>query len=342
MRQRIEWIDLVKAVSVLLVVFMHASGTLLDLVGTSTVSMTLQHINQAIEPLRMPIFFLASGMLAASAINRPWSQTTRRTTGMIYLYVLWSVLFIGFKLLFGVTTPEPVTGLLFAMSGFWYLYALALFFVIAKLLRNQPAVVVVALAFLPNMMRPMTQYFFDNTIPGSLATSIAMNLGFFLLGAYFKDVVADLADRATWRSTLLLGGSAVAVSTWWLNTPGTVGQSYLGPSLLWVAFGVSLAVQVTRNGAPAWSRYVGSRTLSIYVMQWPAIFLLFEFWPAWTLQSTAAQVLFPFVVTAAVAVVAMWLQNRDSLWWLFNAPSWALGARKPAVALPEPAVQEVR
>ena len=77
MRRRIEWIDLVKAVSVLLVVFMHASNTLVDLAGPSGVTAVLQHINHLLEPMRMPVFFLVSGMLASSAVHRPWSKSGR-------------------------------------------------------------------------------------------------------------------------------------------------------------------------------------------------------------------------------------------------------------------------
>ena len=50
-KQRIEWIDLVKATSVLLVVFMHASNTLVDIGGRSAVTGALQHEWLALEAL---------------------------------------------------------------------------------------------------------------------------------------------------------------------------------------------------------------------------------------------------------------------------------------------------
>lgn len=179
MRRRIEWIDLVKAVSVLLVVFMHASNTLVDLAGPSGVTAVLQHINHLLEPMRMPVFFLVSGMLASSAVHRPWSKSGNRTLGMVYLYLVWMLLFFGFITVFGSAPSDPVSSILFAKSGFWYLYAMALFFVIARLLRNQPAWVVVAVALLPNILRPLTDQVVGQLVPGSLYTSMAMNLAFF-------------------------------------------------------------------------------------------------------------------------------------------------------------------
>lgn len=317
---------------------MHACGNLLDLAGPGEIPVTLQHINQALEPMRMPLFFLVSGILASSAIHRPWRDTAARTSGMLYLYVLWMAGFMGFKLLFAVTSPEPIASILFAKSGFWYLYAVALFFVIARLLRNQPAWVVVGVAIVPNLLRPFTQLFFDSVVPGSLATSMAMNLGFFLLGAYYKDVLIAFAARTTWVSTVLLGAATVVGVSVWLRTPIAVGESYLGLSLLGMAFAISLAAQVTRTGCPGWLRYVSARTLSIYLLQWPVVFLLFEFWPRSTLQSPTAQLVYPVLVTTLIATMAMWLQNRPELRLAFRAPAWVTG-RHP---VPTPDVEVTR
>lgn len=322
MRQRIEWIDLVKASSVLLVVFMHSSNTLVDVAGPSAVTTALHHFNVLVEPLRMPIFFLVSGMLAASAIHRPWRATTNRTTGMLYLYVAWMVVYLGFITLLGASVTEPLSAIVFAKSGYWYLYAMALFFVIARLLRNQPAWMVVAVALLPNIARPVTDQFFESLVPGALYTSMAMNLGFFLIGAYFKDLLGTVAARATWTHTAVLGVVAVIGGIVWLNTPSTIGQTYLYMSLVWVAFGISLAVQVTRNGAPAWAGYVGARTLPIYVWQWPALFVVGEFLPASVVSTLGAQVLFPLLFTAGVAGSALILHGWPTMKHLFHAPAW--------------------
>ena len=332
--KRIEWIDLVKACSVLLVVFMHATNSLADLAGATAVAGFLHTFNAVVEPLRMPVFFLASGMLAASAVHRPWRASTSRTTGMIYLYVVWMALFIGFQALLGISTPEPVLAVLFAKSGYWYLYAMALFFVIAKLLRNQPAWVVVAVAVVPNLLRPAVDHIVAGVVPGALYTSMAMNLCFFLAGAYFKPVVASLASRATWAHTIILGAVAIPFGVWWMTNPELAGRTYFPVSLLLLAFGISLAVQVTRNGAPAWARYLGARTLPIYVWQWPVIFLAAALVPSGALTHPLLQLAFPVALTALVAVSAVWLHARPALRHLFTAPQWALS---PSVSLPTPA-----
>lgn len=320
--RRIDWIDLVKASSVLLVVFMHASNMLADLAGPSAVAGFLHTFNALVEPLRMPVFFLVSGMLAASAVKRPWRDSTSRTSGMVYLYVVWMALFLGMQALFGVSVGEPVWAVLFARSGYWYLYAMALFFVLAKLLRNQPAWVVLAVALIPNLLRPVVAQFFEAVTPGSLYTSMAMNLCFFLAGAYFKDIVASVAERATWAHTVVLGLVAVPFGVVWMTSPALIGHTYFPVSLLLVAFGISLAVQVTRDGAPAWATFIGARTLPIYVWQWPVIFLVSLLLPGAALAHPIAALLFPFLVTAIVGVTAVWLHGQPFTRHLFTAPDW--------------------
>jgi len=320
--RRIEWIDLVKAASVLLVVFMHASNTLVDLGGTGSVATTLQLLNHLVEPLRMPMFFLVSGMLAASAVRRPWSASTNRTTGMLYLYVLWMLLYFGFTALFGATVPDPLGSIVLARSGFWYLYAMAIFFVIARLLRNQPGWLVVAVALLPNILRPVTDQILGQLIPGTLFTSMAMNLAFFLVGIHFKDLVAAAAQRATPQHVAVLGVLAAGAGLVFLRSPQMVGQSLLPLSVLWLGFGVGLAALITRSGVPAWARYVGSRTLAVYVMQWPVLFIVTSYLPGWTVSHPLAQLAFPFVFTAGVAALALWLYSMPATAWLFRAPTW--------------------
>ncbi len=253
MKSRIEWIDVVKATSVLLVVFMHATNAIVDLGGPSWAMSVLVWFNHLVEPLRMPIFFLVSGMLASSAVHRPWSKTLNRTTGMIYLYIIWILLFLGFTVLLGASLNEPFTAILFAKSGYWYLYAMALFFILARLLRNQPAWLVVAVAIVPNLLRPLVDQLFGALIPGTLFTSMTLNIAFFLAGAYFKEIFATTAQKATMAHTIALGALSVVTSMLWMNMPAATGQSYFLLSVVWVAFGISLAVQLTRNGAPAWA-----------------------------------------------------------------------------------------
>ncbi|MFZ4655225.1 MAG: acyltransferase family protein, partial [Methylococcaceae bacterium] len=94
-RPRIEWMDVIKATAVIVIVLSHAVDLLAPVAGGQPAQTFWQVFMTILEPMRMPLFFMISGMLAASALNRPWNKVRQRTWGMVYLYVLWSVIFFA-------------------------------------------------------------------------------------------------------------------------------------------------------------------------------------------------------------------------------------------------------
>ncbi len=160
-----DGVDLVKATSVVLVVLMHMVQTTPLAMGepSAPIAVFWGQVGGPLEPLRMPIFFVVSGLLAAGAVHRPWNLTRRRTNGIVYLYLLWSAILVA---ALAVISPDPISTLanlpatvVFAETGYWYLPALVVFFVIALAARNLPPVLVVTVAAVPNLLRPLTHDF---------------------------------------------------------------------------------------------------------------------------------------------------------------------------------------
>ncbi len=359
---RSDWIDLIKATSVILVVQMHFVLSMLEVTGSEVTGFWHAFIT-VLEPFRMPTFFLVSGMLAAGAINRGWGTSRKRTLGTMYLYVLWSLILAGTMLLTlpltGLTmSPGTVlTGLLFPADGYWYLLALVVFFVVAKAARNVPVWLVLGLAAVPNILRPETQAFFENVIgpfhsPGMLH-AIALNLVFFLIGAYHKQALLDLGRAARWPLVALLGGAGVLLSLIRFNNPDTWGNQFFLLCLLWIATGIMAASLIARYEHPRrFAHYVGARTLPIFVLQFPLIFLT-KVWLAESgstvLDGWAAQALYPIVAPALVVAAALVLYRvamASNLRFLFEAPQWAIApgrsgqirlpVRTPKPTTPEP------
>ncbi|MDP2013599.1 MAG: acyltransferase family protein, partial [Actinomycetota bacterium] len=71
-RPRIEWMDLVKGTTVLLVVLFHSVIHLDAISKEDNVTSVWSTSMNVLEPMRMPLFFMVSGMLAAGAVSRPW------------------------------------------------------------------------------------------------------------------------------------------------------------------------------------------------------------------------------------------------------------------------------
>lgn len=332
--------DLVKGSSVLIVVLFHSVIHMYAVTPDGAVSSGWHSFMNVIEPLRMPIFFMVSGMLATSAMGRPWRLSRRRTYGMAYLYILWSAIFFIVVALYIHETPvEAVLNfprrLLVGSSGYWYLYALLLYFVVAKLLRRWPAWIILAIAIALNLLRaPVAQWnrdFMTSIDVGSAMTSIVTNLVFYILGVYYKEVIAWVADRASWLRVAVVVALVSAYGIWRNSAPEYWEMTYLPISLAWIAAGVMLAhLLVEYNGPRRFGTFFGARTLPIFVVQFPLLMALSSYLrnnrPEY-LQIPAVQVVFPILVTFGLVFAALLLYRitqKNLGKYLFEAPRWAI------------------
>ncbi|WP_328324674.1 acyltransferase family protein [Kribbella sp. NBC_00382] len=280
-RGRIVWADVAKGICILLVVLWHVlmkhylqidwhiGGQARGLWGT---------LGEQLLPLRMPLFFAVSGFFAVRAVNRPWPVLLRtRVAKFYYIYVVWLAIHtvvLAFVPDFGTERANGplkfLAQLTITPSNLWYLYALALYFVIAKAAHRVPAWAILGLAFL--LSATASAGLLD--VPGDRA-GVYQNLVFFLAGLYGKHLIEDLAARASWRRLLLIGTpyavllGVIAVfhaKTWFGLWPVVSGVA--------IVLGVTAAGLVTRwEGLSNGLASIGSRTLPIYVMHMPLLAL---------------------------------------------------------------------
>ncbi|HBV38648.1 MAG TPA: acyltransferase [Erwinia sp.] len=277
-KQDIAWINSLKGLCILLVVLYHVvlpgyAETVQQLTAGFLPAKIWLAFNNYLSPLRMPAFFFVSGLLASNGIiNRPWKQVfTSRVTNLFYLYFLWGI--IQWLLIRGVSnevmgeqlsqnmnaawaaTPlESVKLMLLAMSSSWYLYALGLFFVFAKLFRRQ-RVALMTVAVLLNYAAV------TKIIPGWGPESIAQYLIFFLLGTFYSSILLRWSEGH--RRNLLPWAGLLILS---------ILHAMLGiPHNLFlcaIAILISIAAcrVLNRYFTLSWLNWLGRNTLQIYVL----------------------------------------------------------------------------
>ena len=141
MTDRVDWVDVAKGICIAMVVMMHST------LGVENAAGATGWMGYAVEyarPFRMPDFFLIAGLFLASRIDAPWRlYLDRKVLHFVYFYVLWLTIQFAFKAP-DLATDLGWTGLmreyLFAFvepwGTLWFIYHLALFLVVTRLVKG--------------------------------------------------------------------------------------------------------------------------------------------------------------------------------------------------------------
>ena len=336
---RIAWADAAKGVCIVLVVLWHViMKHYLQIQWRSSTPFpgAWGTVSEQLLPLRMPLFFTISGFFAAGAVGRPWRVLGRsKVAKFCYLYALWLLIHTAVLSLvpdFGTEHAGGLRDLLLQLtitpSNLWYLYGLALSFVVAKVVRRVPAPVVLIAAFALSATASAELI----ATPGDRG-GVYQNLVFFLGALYAKTFVERLAATAGWLRLVAVGVPYLGVlalidhfdaKTWFGVWPTTcVVAVFLGVTL------AGLAARWTRltDGLAG----IGRRTLPIYVLHMPLLALLHallihQLSRAGATVQLAVAVVEPAVLTAIVVWLCLLLHRMLPTPWVFDLP--AAGPRR--------------
>lgn len=320
---RVDWVDYAKGICIILVVFMHANGGVEKLLGLETL------FNRFIDwakPFRMPDFFLISGLFLASRIERSWrSYFDSKVLHFAYFYFLWMAIQHAFKdLARGETDTSGLfhyaSGLIQPFETLWFIYLLAVFFVVTKLTRNiSPAVMFFFSALLE--MLPIET--------GSLLIDeLADRFVYFHSGFWMARHVFRYAEtlRRHDSAIVLLGLAVWALFEAVMVESGLASMPLISLSLgfMGTAALIAASVLLAETGRFSLLKYCGANSLAVYLAF--SLFMgttrvaLVKFFP-WldpsliSLASTAAGVAGPLVMQA--------LTKETLLDFLFKRPQWA-------------------
>lgn len=266
---RLRWPDTARGGAMILVVLAHA----LQLMGAYGWDLGwLATANTFLTAIRMPLFFVISGMLAASVVQRPWGEVwSRRLWLLVYVYVLWSAVraiwfsFVPWPL--GDVPPWLAFLLLpvWPTTGLWFLFALIAYVVIARATRAWPtwAVLVPAAA-----LSVAAAYDVVPTGGNPIWRSIALYLFFFVLGVRATTRWKALAARSRpWWIVPALVIVPVSFALFTVVPSAAAGVARVVLSVVCVAACVVVASVLARSrvlSAPFVA--VGRRTLPVYVL----------------------------------------------------------------------------
>lgn len=274
---RLVWVDIAKAISIVLVVMMYATYN----TGEHTGEVGFMHYAIAFAtPFRMPEFFLISGLFLSNVIDRSWRRyADRRVLHYLYFYLLWAFIMIVLKIgVFSGDIPAVGTALLSALvqpyGVLWFVYLLALFGFVAKLLWQfriphwLSLTIAAALSIAPI------------SSPSYVATQFAAYYVFFHIGYALAPRIFELAEwsmKHPVKSVIALCGFFITnallvffptsalqptqtIMGWAGFPPITFALAILGSLALCV-----LSALLSLMPGTSWLKWIGAHSLIIYV-----------------------------------------------------------------------------
>lgn len=344
-RARLQWVDAAKAVCILLVVLYHARHQtyLVDWAHMAQAAAIWESFSTFIKPLRMPLFFLLSGLLASRSLAKPWTDVARpRVYRLFYVYLIWAIIFAviipafpssawSLELLAARLADLPA-----GISAAWYLWALAAFFLIGWATRHQHPALPLGLG----LAAAIAALALENVIPLQ-QVSMLRCLVFFLAGLRFPAIVEAVAAKAS-PKTLALAIAVFAAATaasWAIGLPFNplLDASAVAAGLIGMKLACDRSAAFCRIGA-----FFARHTLPIYLLHFPLLVALAAAANAWlptaALHSLPLAAAFPIIAATVCVAVSLGLYRlvlAAGLGWLFFLPQLRPGktATAPSAGL---------
>ncbi|MCM3778114.1 acyltransferase family protein [Microbacterium hydrocarbonoxydans] len=336
-KPRIDWVDAGRGSAIALVVLFHSTNWLGE-AGFGVAGW--EFFDETIASIRLPLFFTMSGLFAVKWMRASWADLWRSKVSLfVWVFAVWSVI-ATFSFMLGLNVQGAEGNYLGQLKNLlwapflprfelWFIWALALFFVVAKLMTRLPLAIQLSLTGVLSIVALSDAFVGNAGVTGS-----AKYFFFFLCGILLRDRIIRWSNSsgpipltavfALWVA-LALGGTALGLRAF----PGY----YFVCCVVGVFAGVAVSRMLARIPGP---RYLGTRTLPVYLTHTTIILVV-----VWILARTLPMpelallgaVLPP--ILAAVAIAASLglsrLVSRDRvLRYMYVQPAWF--ARRPSDA----------
>ena len=328
--QREAWPDFARACAIILVVLFHSRHAtwLIGFQNDALADRIWPLVSDVNKPLRMPLFFFISGMLATSAVTKPWRDIAhKRVWNNLYLYFLWAAIYIAVIPAWprldwsSYTVVQQILMAIVGDSPAWYLWALTMFFLLARIAAPLPAMMMLAVTFVIATLAP--------TLKGTIHPPPRLMLQclfFFFAGLRFREPAFALARRAG-IVTLALA-TPVMLALIWAYHKNVFGTFPLA-GIACVFWGIIASSLATRH-VPllrSFGHWMGSRTLQVYVLHFLVLTALLNLAATYLpgavkgspLAAIAAPLLLTLVTTLGCLALAYCLP-RLKLGWLLKLP----------------------
>ncbi|MCT9001923.1 acyltransferase [Microbacterium memoriense] len=309
--------DAAKSFSILLVVLVHVE---VELAFIEAAPSWLQMASVVFAPLRMPLFFAASGLFAYKWTQASWTELFDRKISLLaWVFLVWQPVVFMYKVIETEVLPNQPSNtiadqvLKFLVAPIrpngelWFLWALCLFFIAGRALKRistkvvvvaSAAVSVAAMVGIPALPPEV------NRLLGAGWAGVPMYFFFFIAAARLSKRILSIVTALNWWQSALLTLPWVALTLVASLFPDSAILLHFPASIFAVAAGFGVARLVERLSLFS---YLGQRTLPIYVAHIAVIVLVVSTLHLVHPGSWAWAWIGDVLVPVALWVVAIWV-----------------------------------
>jgi uncharacterized membrane protein YcfT len=327
-KQRVKWVDYAKGICIILVVAMHST------LGVEKAAGALSSLHGFIDwarPFRMPDFFLISGLFLASRIDRPWrTYLDTKFIHFAYFYLLWmTIQFLtkGYGIYQDGGVPalamQYAQGFIEPYGTLWFIYMLAVFFIVVKLVRQIPPVAILAVAAALEILTKTGTIETGHTLIDEFASRFV----YFYVGYWMAGRIFNLAERVSAATPLMIGSGLVvwAAFNFLMVHSGLSVLPGISLPLGFIGGGavISSGVLLSKFKFAEWLRYCGENSIVIYLaflFMAAARSMLFRLAPDMNLAIIAGLTTLSGVLGP---VLLFWATRHTWASFLFKRPAWA-------------------
>ena len=311
--ERIAWVDYAKGICILLVVMFHAVtdyGADLGLHGW------LHEVTHWAKPIRMPDFFLLSGLfLSRSLFGDALSYFDRKVVHFAYFYAIWlAIQTLMFEAGSLISDPLGVLNIylqawVIPKSSLWFVHMLAVFYIVTRLIRHVPPLAVLGVA-------AVLQCVFATGLietGWSVTNRFAEYYVFFFAGYAVAPQIFAFADSIRNKTALVV----IALMVWAVTNGLLVSTGLAMTPTISLALGfagalaiVAMGVQLSKTKWANWVGYCGRNSIVIY---------LTSFIPVKILQKVFLQTgVIPDVGTATALILIIGVASSLAFHWIIR------------------------
>lgn len=335
---RVAWVDYSKGICIVAIVCLLASRYVQGLAGTEG---WVQYWVDFAHPFRTDAFFVIAGLFLSRTIDRSWrGYLDKKVVHFGYFFALWSSFYFVaavFNGEFADGRPLWLHYLYWYVEPFkqlWFIEMLPIFFLVTRLVRRVPWIIVLTLAAMLQIWGPESDF--------RQVERFCERYVFFYAGYIFAPLVFTLAKAAASarvKAVLLL--VVWAAVNEWLVLADVAEAPVVGLLLGFAGSGAVVAVASLLSGSRSmdWLRYLGEHSIILFLAFYPFTVLAGRTVAQLEGLDVGWQTVIVTIVSVTAPILLYWAVRRTPFKFIFDRPRWAsLERRSSAKVLPEPAV----